>query len=236
MTTASRNGVCLLSKVRKKRGGIMQVLSRFLSVATAFWFIGSTNAYAGQVTYYVDMPAAWFTLGTPLVSDITGTIVTDGGVGPLALSDIVSWNFDYGGAKIIGGTTSQNNSGVAGNSGSGAFLEAAGPNLYVDEPSTFQLNDGFFLGDNNGGQLVIRAVGFGGVNLTLQWYESSGQYHIAQGNLYNVAPLAIASVPEPSDAALLAFGLMLTVGVGRRRQARNRRRIKSCTPTSVASV
>ena len=72
-----------------------------------------SNAWAGNITYnIVNYPAYETDSTTDDIDTITGTIVTDGAIGPLAISDIVGGSFtltnpEYGTftTPILGYTT-----------------------------------------------------------------------------------------------------------------------------------
>ncbi len=135
---------------------------------------------------------------------VTGSITTDGASGSLAMSDILSWSFDVSGA-----TGSFNINSSSGGGGCTGCLIAFGGGLFVDTVSGY---DSFGFSGPGGGIGINYPDGPSGSYSFIPETNSGSLYAF-----FLPVTTPIASVPEPSDRALLLTGLGL-VGLIMRRQ------------------
>ena len=184
-------------------------------VALAFLSLGSVPAFA-DITYIVDQ-----TVG---VGDVTGVITTDGTLGPLFPSDILSWNLELTGNGASLDLTNLN-----------SIVYGAGSDLFA---TTREIT--FNYDATDGGYLVFQEPAGVGHGLNYWCNSTSTAYQNTCFTGISVVPLSvgdstavfampsgtqpIATAPEPSTwvLVLLGFGALGLAGarrVGKTRDA-----------------
>jgi PEP-CTERM motif len=195
-----------------------------LGVLTLAFLAGGISVRAGDVTYNM--------VNDPVDQngfELSGTIVTDGNIGALTSSDVVSWQFTITGP---GGPFS--------NSGTGASLER-GDLLGLAATTSGDLTTSGF---------VLLGVDFNDASSTgINWQPDADTYYGAVGgNLIWVTgqppfppptgfpaagawtiATAAASVPEPSSVVLAGLGCASAIAFGLARKRSDYRRHANTT-------
>ena len=171
------------------------------------------SAFAGDITYYVDD-----VVGT---GSVVGSITTDGTIGVLSSSDLVSWDLTLRAPNLLGGTQvlTQSNGTFSDTGGFGATAShlvfnygGTSGQLFIFEGG---LHSDYWCGAASGGDAC---------NLESDPAETIGYSSVTGGNAEDVSEAGagltvLASVPAPTTLALFSVGL-LALGVVRRQQAR----------------
>jgi hypothetical protein len=177
---------------------------------------------AGPITYSVDVTGTGSeasgggTLTPDGAGSIVGTITTNGTLGPLASTDIISWSLLGTGPGLsvsevsgaFGSTNSPN--------GTGELIASSSSLTVVNAPSSFV-------------GWLFQSTGPSG-NESIHFGQSLDDFSIELGTpnqlsyfiLASVSPVVGTNVPEPTTLALIGLGL-IGIGVARRRMGQNAR-------------
>ena len=209
-------------------------LARFLMIAVVTAQLGSLVARA-NIIYAIDTTiTSSDPTGNPLQTDtVEGSITTDGTIGVLGSSDILSWNLD-----LIDGLNPSNDvdlyyvSSSDFNSGIGAFngndLTATATSLYYNfsgADSGIFLLQGTTHGFGSGWQYFCFATYTGecyaGETISPEYYLEDGVVATGAAAPVGTQPLGPppSTVPEPTSVFLLSSLLLAVAAVARKRIA-----------------
>ena len=184
-------------------------------------FLGaSANA---DVIYPIDLTITGsYPSGNPLQSDtVIGSITTDGTIGALAPSDILSWNLD-----LIDNLNSANNfdltpANSALEEDTGSALSATATGLFFDYSGSGEfLIQGTAAGEDSGRNYFCFSTGgacLTGETISPAYIYTDGVTLTGTAAPVGSQPLNTAAAPEPSSCLLLMGGL-LGLGVKFRRK------------------
>lgn len=191
-------------------------MKRLLVAATV---IAAMTASAEATTYDFDLTMGTALLGT---NTVTGTITTDGTIGPLSLSDLVTWNLTIQtiGGPVPGGPETLIGPGQAGSNSIAATLFSS-PSSFTDLVATPTALSYFFGDASQPSLLEIVEGGLGGDGIDL-WnagtiYQPAGLFELTiddQG--FGVSP-----TPLPAALPLFATGLGAMGLLGWRRKRKD---------------
>jgi hypothetical protein len=192
-------------------------MPRLLSamVVLGLVFMSAGSALAGDITY---------TMVNDTVDQngysLTGTIVTDGTIGALAYTDIVSWQFTItgpGGPYTNSGTTSSRQTLLEN-------ITATATAIQLPMGVGFTGVGVLELGERTGGPVLQ----WSNSNSTIPEYYASANstflWAVSPPTGYGPGSWAVATVPEPSSFILAGFGTVIGLAYGWCRHDRAQRR------------
>jgi hypothetical protein len=195
-------------------------LARLLLIAITAQ-LGTLAAHASNIVYAINTTIVSANpTGNPLQSDtVLGSITTDGTIGVLATSDIVSWNLD-----LIDNLNAANdvdltptNSAIVVNSGGDLSASATGLSFNYSSPGEFGIQGTLHGAFSGYSYFCFSAVGgdcLAGETIAPQYYAVDGAVLTGASAPVGVQPLAPPTpptpgvVPEPSTYGLVLTGLL----------------------------
>jgi hypothetical protein len=195
------------------------IMKRLLMAATV---ILAMTASAEATTYNFDV-----TMGTALlgINTVTGTITTDGTIGALSLSDLVTWNLTIQtiGGPVPGGPETLIGPGQAGSNSIAATLFSS-PSSFTDLVATATTLSYFFGDTSQPSLLEIVEGGLGGDGIDL-WNAGAvpptGLFELTiDGQGFGISPTP-QTTPLPAALPLFATGLGAMGLFGWRRKRKN---------------
>jgi PEP-CTERM motif len=176
-----------------------------LSLAAAPWAAMPSQA---NIVYTIDQTSTTPEVSgelSPLSDTVTGTITTDGTLGALLPSDIVSWNLQLtDNLRPYGVDLTPTNSGIVPISGAGLIASATGLSFDFSESGALFAIQGTTYGFYSGYQYFCFAATTGacvaGETIVPYYYSIDG---VSATGLSGTRPL---NVPEPSTWAMMLLG------------------------------
>lgn len=171
----------------------------------------SRNAGADEITYYiVDYPANEITESGSGTDTISGTIITDGTIGPLSAANIVggTFSFTFPGGNLSGPASFGSPTGLQATP-TDLILNPGADSSFSVSTNTYPTGAEAVYGNNPGDALYY---GFVGVGDGLFYLFNQTPLLTDPGSIAASSSWVIATVPEPASLVLF-FAAVLGVGV-----------------------